>query len=60
MPLLSVAEAARRYGLSPRQLSRLVSTGVLKGQRIGPAWAIDEASLKKYLATDRKPGRKPS
>ena len=58
MALISVAEAAARYPLSRRQLSRLVSTGVVKGQRIGPIWAIDEGSLKRYLATERKTGPK--
>ena len=59
MPLISVAEAAKRYPLSPEHLRRLVRTGVVKGQRFGQSWAIDERSLQSYISKERRPGRKP-
>lgn len=59
MALISVADAATLAGLSAAHLRRLVASGTLKGRRIGPVWAIDEASLRRYLAKERRPGRKP-
>ena len=59
MVLLSVPDAAARYELSRTQIRRLVANGTLKGQRVGSSWGINEASLKAYLAKERKRGPKP-
>lgn len=58
-------EAHKKYGLSTQHIRRLLAKKVLKGRPApitsrSKIWLLDEGSLKKYLKTDRKPGRKPN
>lgn len=57
--VLTTVEASQRYGLSSGYLRYLMGRGLLKGRRSGVIWLIDEASLKRFLKTERKPGPKP-
>lgn len=59
MAWLTVTEAADRSRLSRTHLRRLITAGVLKGVKVGPLWTVDERSLTRYLATERRPGRVP-
>lgn len=59
MPLITVNDASVRYGLSDGHLRALLGAGTVKGQKFANAWALDERSLKRYLATERKRGPKP-
>ena len=59
MTLLSVADASARHGLAVSRLRQLVAEGIIKGQKYGKTWVLDERSLKTYLAKDRRPGPKP-
>jgi excisionase family DNA binding protein len=59
MPLLTVQEASARFGLSGRQIRKLLAAGTVKGSKRGPFWLLDEASLARYVATERKPGPAP-
>ena len=56
---LTISEAAARFPLSSRQIRHLVKTGVVKGQRVGPLWTLDEGSLARYVKSERKPGPRP-
>jgi len=56
---ISVSQGAARYNLSPEHLRYLARTGRIEAQQFGQTWALDEASLLTYLATERKRGRKP-
>jgi len=58
--LISVTEAAAKYGLSDVRIRQLLRNRTVTGTKFGPTWAVDEDSLKAYLATERKPGRKPN
>lgn len=51
---LTVAEAARRLGISERRVIALIHQGKLSAHRFGRAWAIAERNLK--LVAERKPG----
>ena len=56
MALLSVTECAARYPVSATHIRRLARSGVVKARRFGKkAWAIDERSLRAYLARVRPP-----
>lgn len=59
MAMLTVTEAAARYSLSGSQIRRLVLAGTVKGRKIGPMWTVDEAALKRYLDSERRPGPAP-
>jgi excisionase family DNA binding protein len=59
---MTVSEAAQKYELSTAWVRRLASTGKLPhAKRLGPrVWLIHEQDLIDYLATNPKPGPKPS
>ncbi len=57
--VLTTIEASQRYGLTTRHLRHLITHGTIRARRSGLVWLIDEQSLQRYLATDRKPGPKP-
>jgi len=58
MPQVSTREAAERLDLSRQHVALLVKRGVLKAQRIGHSYAIDERSLEAFANRDRPgPGR---
>lgn len=56
---VTVGQAARQFGLSRRQLSRLVQTGVIPGIKPGRDWLVRPSTVSAYLSTERKPGPKP-
>jgi excisionase family DNA binding protein len=56
---ITVAQAARRFGLSARHLSRLLHTGTIPGMKPGHDWLVKPSAVMEYLRQQRKPGRKP-
>jgi len=59
MAWLTVTEAAAHYSLSGSQIRRVLASGVVEGRKVGPLWTVEEGSLKRYLASERKPGPSP-
>ena len=57
--LISLAEAAKISGLTHDHLRRIAREGKLQATKIGRDWLTSEEAIKAYLATNRKPGRKP-
>lgn len=57
--LMSLAEAAKLSGLTHDHLRRIAREGKLEATKIGRDWLTTSEALKAYLATERKPGRKP-
>lgn len=55
MQRLSVAEAAKRLGVSPRRVQQLVRAGRLPAEQFAGAYVIKENDL--ALVANRKPGR---
>ncbi len=56
---ISLAEASKLVGLSSDHLRRLAIEGKLWAVKMGRNWVTTEESLRAYLATKPKPGRKP-
>lgn len=56
--LITLSEAAQLSGLSHSHLRLLVRKGKIWGAKLGIGWVTTEAAVKKYLATERKPGPK--
>lgn len=56
---VTVAAAADRTGLSRRQLTRLLQTGVIAGRKPGRDWLVHLSAVTTYLQQERKPGPKP-
>ena len=53
---VSVAEAARRLGVSVPRIHQRIADGSLRAERVGSQWVVDELSLLR-VAERRTPGR---
>jgi excisionase family DNA binding protein len=57
MGVIGTEEAARRLGLSMGRLTTMIRTGVLRAQKIGHTWVLDEAEVERVSKLDRPRGR---
>jgi excisionase family DNA binding protein len=57
--LLSTTEAHQISGLSRDHIGLMIRQGHIEAMKVGNYWFIFEESLKRYLASPRKPGPKP-
>ena len=63
-PFLSVEDVARRFGVNPTTVYRLVQRGLLPGFKVGiqwrfsrdmlESWVADQVTIKQLKAEDRK------
>ena len=58
--LIGLAEAAKISGLSQGHLRLLAKQEKIWATKIGRDWLTTEESIQAYLATDRRPGPKPT
>jgi hypothetical protein len=57
---ISVKEAAKRWGITERQVQRMCGAGKIDGlTRFANAWAIPEDTVKPTRTGNLKPGPKP-
>jgi Helix-turn-helix domain len=54
--LISLAEAAKRYGLSANYLRDIATSGRLKARKIGNSWVATPAAVEDYIASREKKG----
>ena len=54
---VSIAEAAKRLGLSPRRVLVLIASGRIRSDRFGAAWAISPRELSRFAGMPRAAGR---
>ena len=57
--LISLAEAAKISGFSPRHVRHLVQQGIIWGQKIGRNWVTTEEAVREYKRRGVRPGPKP-
>jgi excisionase family DNA binding protein len=50
-------EAARRLGVTTTRIATMIRTGIIKAQKIGHSWVIEEAELQRTAQKRRPPGR---
>ena len=55
--LISLAEAARRYGFTPRHLRALARKGRLKAVKIARDWLTTPADMEEYIRSRERRGR---
>ena len=55
--MLSVAQAAELLGVSGTRVRAMLASGQLEGVKIGRAWAVSAASVRKRLSENPRPGR---
>jgi hypothetical protein len=54
--LISLAEAARRYGFNQKYLSELARKGRLEAQKIGNSWVTTPAKIEAYIQSRQRRG----
>ncbi len=54
--LISLAEAARRYGFNRNYLSELARRGRLKAQKVGNMWVTTPADVEAYITSRQRRG----
>jgi excisionase family DNA binding protein len=54
--LITLAEASKRYGLSPTYLRTIARAGRLKAQKVGRDWLTTPAAVEAYIASRNKRG----
>lgn len=54
--LLSTSEAAEMLGLTRQRVNQLIHAGLLKAQRVGRSYIIDEDDLREFEQMDRPVG----
>lgn len=57
--LISLKEAAKLSGLSYSHIRYLARNGELNARKLGRDWVTTEQAVKKYIASDHRPGPKP-
>jgi hypothetical protein len=55
--LISLAEAARRYGFNRRYLSNLARQGRLKAVKIARDWLTTPANVEEYIRSRQRRGK---
>jgi excisionase family DNA binding protein len=59
MAMIGTSEAARRLGISGRRVAAMILQGLLRAQKVGKTWIIDETDVAKLGKSERKAGRPP-
>jgi len=49
MELLTIKDAAKRLGVHPSTVARLLNSEQLGGQKIGSTWVVEQDDLVNYL-----------
>lgn len=57
--MITVAEACNLSGYTPQHVRLLIRQGLISARRAGGIWLVEASSLRNYMATNPKPGRKP-
>lgn len=55
--MLTTKEAADQLGITPRRVNSLIEAGMLKAQKFGRAWMVDEASVRARKEAEPQRGR---
>ena len=56
---ITVAQAARRFGLSTSHLRGLLRKAIIPGIKPGHDWLVKPSAVMEYVRQERRPGRKP-
>jgi excisionase family DNA binding protein len=54
--LITLAEAAKRYGLSHDYLRRIAGKGRLQAQKVGRDWLTTPEAVEEYIASRQRRG----
>ena len=57
MKLLGTQESASRLGVTTTRVATMIRTGLIKAQKIGRTWVIDEEEVQRVAKQSRPPGR---
>jgi hypothetical protein len=57
--VLSSSEASAMSGFTRTHINYLINQGMLEAVKVANVWLVYEDSLRRYLASPRRPGPKP-
>ncbi|MGB7157393.1 MAG: helix-turn-helix domain-containing protein [Tepidisphaeraceae bacterium] len=55
--VIGTQEAAKRLGITPTRIATMIRSGIIKAQKIGRSWVIEESELARVQRLPRRPGR---
>jgi excisionase family DNA binding protein len=59
MGVIGTDEASRRLGVTPSRLTAMIRTGIIRAQKIGRTWVLEESEVARVAKLERKAGRPP-
>jgi len=57
MAVIGTDEAAKRLKVSVRRLTAMIRSGIVKAQKIGRTWVLEESEVTRVQKISRPPGR---
>ncbi len=57
MGTIGTADAAKRLDLSARRIAAMITQGIIRANKVGNTWIIDEAEIARVRKLPRPPGR---
>ena len=57
MALIGTAEVATRLGLTTGRVRTMIGKGIIKADKVGRDWLVDEAEVVRLKSSPRKRGR---
>jgi excisionase family DNA binding protein len=55
--VVGTQDAAKRLGISPTRIATMIRTGLIKAEKIGRSWVIEESEIERVMHLKRPPGR---
>lgn len=55
--MLTTKQAATELGIQPGSVKKLCQRGVLKAERIGRDWLVEQSEIERYKTERRRPGK---
>jgi excisionase family DNA binding protein len=57
MPMIGTTEAARRLRVTARRVAAMIEQGLIKAEKIGKTWIMDEEAVSRLSRIKRVAGR---
>jgi excisionase family DNA binding protein len=60
MALIGTAEVSKQLGLTMGRIRTMIASGIIKAEKVGRDWLVEESEVARLKATERKRGRPAS
>ena len=55
--VVGTQEAAKRLGITTTRIATMIRSGIIRAQKIGRSWVIEESEIVRVAKMQRPPGR---